>query len=217
MKTTLYEVLEVSENASKEVIEKAYKVLAKKYHPDLQTSENKQMADKKMKEINEAYDILRDDLKRKSYDEKLKNEREIERKLNIQETTDNSSQMTEEEQKYRQMQRKKYEEELLRRQRQMEQNMQEQYENAYYQYLRSLGYRIKESWTWEKTKKLFLTIAIMTAILLVLWIFPPTHKIMLNVYEGNAIIKVIVDIVLGIIEAFFKAIGSGFQSLFNGW
>lgn len=33
---TLYEVLEVSENASKEIIEKAYKVLAKKYHPDLQ-------------------------------------------------------------------------------------------------------------------------------------------------------------------------------------
>mgnify|MGYP004462013251 CR=1 FL=1 len=34
--TTLYELLEVSENASKEIIEKAYKVLAKKYHPDLQ-------------------------------------------------------------------------------------------------------------------------------------------------------------------------------------
>ena len=33
---TLYEILEVSENASIEVIEKAYKVLAKKYHPDLQ-------------------------------------------------------------------------------------------------------------------------------------------------------------------------------------
>lgn len=33
---TLYEVLEVSENASTEIIEKAYKVLAKKYHPDLQ-------------------------------------------------------------------------------------------------------------------------------------------------------------------------------------
>ena len=34
---TLYEVLEVSENASAEIIEKAYKVLAKKYHPDLQS------------------------------------------------------------------------------------------------------------------------------------------------------------------------------------
>ena len=33
---TLYEILEVSEKASQEVIEKAYKVLVKKYHPDLQ-------------------------------------------------------------------------------------------------------------------------------------------------------------------------------------
>ena len=67
---TLYEILEVSENASKEVIEKAYRVLAKKYHPDLQTPENKQMAEAKMKQINEAYDILSDELKRKEYDEK---------------------------------------------------------------------------------------------------------------------------------------------------
>ena len=56
---TLYEVLEVSEKASKEVIEKAYKVLVKKYHPDLQDASNKEEADKKMKEINEAYSILR--------------------------------------------------------------------------------------------------------------------------------------------------------------
>ena len=41
MKKTLYDILEVSEKASKEVIEKAYRVLAKKYHPDLQTDENK--------------------------------------------------------------------------------------------------------------------------------------------------------------------------------
>ena len=35
-----YEILEVSQNASPEVIEKAYKALVKKYHPDLQTKEN---------------------------------------------------------------------------------------------------------------------------------------------------------------------------------
>ena len=48
-----YEILEVSKNASKEVIEKAYKVLAKKYHPDLQQEiSEKQLAEKKMKLIN---------------------------------------------------------------------------------------------------------------------------------------------------------------------
>lgn len=43
---TLYEILEVSETASKEIIEKAYKVLAKKYHPDLQPQEQKENAEK---------------------------------------------------------------------------------------------------------------------------------------------------------------------------
>ena len=54
----LYEILEVSEKASKEVIDKAYHVLAKKYHPDLQQGEAKQKAEEKMKQINAAYEIL---------------------------------------------------------------------------------------------------------------------------------------------------------------
>ena len=57
-----YEILQVSHNASKEVIEKAYKVLAKKYHPDLQTSYTaKTYAEQRLKEINEAYNVLSDD------------------------------------------------------------------------------------------------------------------------------------------------------------
>ena len=77
--STLYDILEVSEKASKEVIEKAYRVLAKKYHPDLQQPENKKNAEIKMKEINEAYDILSDDTKRKAYDEELARKRDIEK------------------------------------------------------------------------------------------------------------------------------------------
>ena len=64
-KGTFYEVLEVSENASGEIIEKAYKVLAKKYHPDLQPQEKKQEAENKMKQLNEAYSILSDENKRR--------------------------------------------------------------------------------------------------------------------------------------------------------
>lgn len=75
-KNTLYEVLEVSENASAEVIEKAYKVLAKKYHPDLQSEANKKSAENKMKKINEAYDVLGNEEKRKEYDKVLEQERE---------------------------------------------------------------------------------------------------------------------------------------------
>ncbi len=54
-----YEILEIKENASKEEIKKAYRELAKKYHPD-QYGDNplKDLAEEKMIEINEAYDYL---------------------------------------------------------------------------------------------------------------------------------------------------------------
>lgn len=84
MKKTLYDILEVSEKASKEVIEKAYRVLAKKYHPDLQIDENKIKAESKMKEINEAYNVLSDELSRKKYDEKLASDREREKQEELE-------------------------------------------------------------------------------------------------------------------------------------
>ena len=66
-----YEILEVNPRASKEVIEKAYKVLAKKYHPDLYTGEKKLYAERKIKEINAAYNILSDEFLREQYDYEL--------------------------------------------------------------------------------------------------------------------------------------------------
>ena len=71
MKKNYYELLEVNQNASPEIIEKAYKVLVKKYHPDLQEAEKKAFFEQKLKEINEAYDILSNTEKRKQYDIEL--------------------------------------------------------------------------------------------------------------------------------------------------
>jgi len=62
-----YDVLGVSKNATKEEIKKAYKGLAKKYHPDLNKSNPD--AEKKFKEINEAASILGDDEKRQQYNQ----------------------------------------------------------------------------------------------------------------------------------------------------
>ena len=45
MNKNYYEILEVDKNASAEVIEKAYKALVKKYHPDLQEEKNKALAE----------------------------------------------------------------------------------------------------------------------------------------------------------------------------
>lgn len=62
-----YEILEVSTNASKEVIKNAYRALSKKYHPD-RNKENLELAEEKLKEINVAYETLIDDEKRLQYD-----------------------------------------------------------------------------------------------------------------------------------------------------
>ena len=70
-----YEILEVNEHASREIIEKAYKVLIKKYHPDLYKGEKKQFAEKKARDINEAYRILSDDFLREQYDVELQKEK----------------------------------------------------------------------------------------------------------------------------------------------
>ncbi len=66
-----YDELEVSQKASKEVIEKAYKVLAKKYHPDSTTESDRAAAEERFKAISEAYNTLSDDFKRKEYDKEL--------------------------------------------------------------------------------------------------------------------------------------------------
>jgi molecular chaperone DnaJ len=63
-----YKILGVERNASKDEIKRAYKRLAKKYHPDL-NPQNKKEAEKKFKEISEAYEVLMDDEKRSLYDQ----------------------------------------------------------------------------------------------------------------------------------------------------
>ena len=63
-----YKILEVDPAASSEVIEKAYKTLAKKYHPDRHTGDAEAW-NERMRVINEAYAVLSNPRKRKFYDE----------------------------------------------------------------------------------------------------------------------------------------------------
>lgn len=62
-----YQVLGVEKGASKDDLKKAYRKLAMKYHPD-RNQDNKE-AEQKFKEVNEAYDVLKDDQKRAAYDQ----------------------------------------------------------------------------------------------------------------------------------------------------
>lgn len=63
-----YEILGVEKTATPDEIKKAYRSLAKKYHPDVST-EPKDVAEAKFKELSEAYEVLSDPEKRKMYDQ----------------------------------------------------------------------------------------------------------------------------------------------------
>lgn len=246
---TLYEVLEVSENASEEVIEKAYKVLAKKYHPDLQSQDKKQIAENKMKQINEAYEILGNETKRKEYDIKLEQERSKKKLENQSQSnsrtydeynqyksqntysqydsdgynthnqynSDNSHNMKTDDFDY-EKERLKYEkklqkEEAIQRKR-MQESLNEEYQNAYYDYLRSLGFKVKRGWSKESIKDFFMVILILVVIFVILWFIPPTHDWMVNFYEGNPILKTIIDIIIAIVTGIFKGIWNFITGLF---
>ncbi|MDQ7030897.1 MAG: molecular chaperone DnaJ [Ardenticatenia bacterium] len=64
-KRDYYEILGISRNATKEEIRRAYRRLARQYHPDVNKSPE---AEERFKEINEAYEVLSDDEKRAMYD-----------------------------------------------------------------------------------------------------------------------------------------------------
>ena len=63
-----YEILGVNKSATDDELKKAFRKLAKKYHPDA-NPDNKAEAEKKFKEVNEAYEVLSDPQKRKMYDQ----------------------------------------------------------------------------------------------------------------------------------------------------
>ena len=221
--SNLYEILEVSEKASKEVIDKAYHVLVKKYHPDLQQGEEKQNAEEKMKKINEAYEVLSNEKKRKEYDISLEEQRKQEKII--------------EEQK-RNQQINEYEQERIQEQLENQayyrnekqninkntnennnyQNIQKEinraYANAYNNYLRSLGYKVKEPWTFKRFLELLKVLAILTIIILIIWFFPPTHKLLIEFYENNFIIKTIVNIISNIFQGIWNGIRNFVIELF---
>ena len=184
-----YEILEVDKNASEEVIEKAYKTLAKKYHPDLQNNSNCQ---DKMRQINEAYEILSNDFKRREYDEKIKRQSVSIEEYNriIQENN-----------------RLKKDLKRVANQREMSQNQERLEEMSimqrYYEQIKKatkqpqMRYeRKKTKISLEKIKKIVIYIAILIVIGLALAIVPFTRKFFINLYNNNVIIKLLVDTIV---------------------
>lgn len=194
-----YELLEVSENASPEVIEKAYKALAKKYHPDLQPDEKKQEAENKIKMINEAYEILSNKEKKQRYDEQLRIQKlKEEQKRPIKKPQTNQSQDYDNFQnEYNRVMNEAY-----------KNAYQNAYNQAYINSLKNMGYQIKyERPLTEKIKTLFATIlAIIVFIIIcfILWQIPFIKNYFIDLYNNNDIFKILVDIISHILRSFMS-------------
>ena len=206
-----YEILEVDKNASQEVIEKAYRTLAKKYHPDLQQGQQQQVYAEKMKIINEAYDVLANMEKRQQYNEKLENERiQMERMRYEQMQNEAFSR----EQQERIMQENYALKQQLNRMgannkevdegtivnmsrilnQQINAARKQAYHDAYIQDLKNRGYKIKYKHDLKYYLKLIVVLAITAFICFLIYQIPPVKHFFAELYNENAVFQMIVDI-----------------------
>ena len=187
MDKNYYEILQINKNASPEIIEKAYKTLAKKYHPDLQDEAHKKESEEKFKIINEAYQTLSNPQLKASYDQNmmdnnisqeqyeemykqnqiLKNElNNLHRQQNNQNANPNNN-MYNNTNSTQDTPEKRYKRDL-EYEKQLERARQQAYHDAYIQDLKNRGYKIRYKKTFkEYLKNLF---ALCIAILFLIFI-----------------------------------------------
>lgn len=207
-----YEILEINKNASQDVIEKVYKVLVKKYHPDLQSSpEGKAKCEAKIKEINEAYDVLSNDAKRKEYDDELNRNAEEEKvAMNNAHHIQNENIQTQEvvHENVVPQQPPVYSspqynpEELKRRMEQQQQDYQnainKAYHDAYIQDLKNRGYKIKYKKTWNERLRSLIALLITIGVVLLIFQIPFVKNYFQSFYNENEIFRNIIDGITGL-------------------
>ncbi len=208
MEKNYYQILQIDKEASQDIIEKAYKTLAKKYHPDLQAEENKKNAENILKKINEAYEVLSNPSKREAYNktieqstisqeqykeiihqnEYLKNK--LKNNSSVQNSNSNNN-LNFENYYNKKIQDLEYQENLQKAR-------QRAYYDAYIQDLKSRGYKIKYKKTLKEYLKnlisLIITIFIISISFFILWQIPIVKRFLLELYNENQIIKGIIDI-----------------------
>lgn len=210
-----YEILEVDKNASQEVIEKAYKALAKKYHPDLQQGIKKQEYAEKMKKINEAYDVLSDRFKREQYNQELQSKQEQNQTISKEE----QERIIQENYALKQQlnkignNRNNYnnqpmdEGSIINMSRVLEQQIKtaqrQAYHDAYIQDMKNRGYKIRYKHDLKYYLKLLLVIAIIIFILFLIYQIPVVKNFFGDLYRENILFKAIVDIFKNTFSATF--------------
>ena len=224
MEENYYEILEVNKNASPEIIEKAYKTLVKKYHPDLQEDNMKKIYEEKIKKINEAYDILSNSEKRKNYDLNLNNtiissddynnlineninlKKEInylKNNLNdIQKNINNNYNNSNNKNNYNNtehMNNNSYNN-YNKNQENINNAYTKAYYDAYIQDLKNRGYKIKYKKTWKDFVAFILTIFVILFVGFILWQIPFTRRFLISLYEENPIVNLFINFILNIFK-----------------
>lgn len=198
MEKNYYEILEVDKNASKEIIDKAYKTLAKRYHPDLQTQEGKEQKEEMMKKVNEAYDVLSEENKRTAYNQQLASQNvsmdEYQKILLENELL--KQQLETARQNNRVYQQNTYSNE----QRNTTPNVGQQtnftanqpYQNPYVQTRRQ--YRTRRRLTFKQLIKIIGVIVGVILLCALIYQIPPVKEYFNNMYEENIFFKALVNI-----------------------
>lgn len=196
-----YDILEVNKNASPEIIEKAYKTLIKKYHPDLQKNELKNEYEEKIKKINEAYEILSDTEKRKIYNLNLKNTEfsiddynnlyneniNLKREINYLKNKINTN-------SYNNLQKNTYDDSLNNIENEINKKINNAVNKAYYdtyiQDLKNRGYKK----TLKDCIALILTFLIIALLIFILWHVPFINNYLINLYKENVALQFIINL-----------------------
>ena len=203
-----YKILEVDKNASPEVIEKAYKALVKKYHPDLQESNMRQNAEERIKLINEAYEVLSNPISKAKYDETLsktelseedfdrlsKENKNLHDEINNLKYHSNVNYNNTQQNSYQQVDLQNEYEKQLKYENELQQARQKAYHDAYIQDLKNRGYKIKYKKSPKDYLKNILALLITIGILFILWHIPFIHDFFMNTFNENPIFQAIMNI-----------------------
>lgn len=246
---TVYNLLEVDENASQEEIEKAYRRLVMEYHKDPKLNEDENNAREMiLNKLKIAYEILSDEEKRSRYDKDLAQKRaeeliqnvsveqvaeekvledtktepeqvteQVKEKPKIQpvenkvvyevkkeeqyEDVPEEAVLTDEEKKRLKKAAQKEFKNNLKRAQKAEEEYNKAYNEAYNDYLRKLGYTVKEPWTFKRVRNLIISLLVIILICVLIWNIPITRNLLIRIYEENIVIKSFVDIIVMIFDA----------------
>ena len=237
---TIYELLDVEEDASKEEIESAYSRLVLEYRQDIKFDEKTNKENEViLNRLKLAYEILTDDAKRKRYDNDLaqkraeslienvvvsepKQEEIVEKSDGVIQSNETNAESYEEKEPSKEVYTEKVQEvksdeveetltdkekseirkaaqkefkQKLKKVKQAEAEYNEAYNKAYNDYLRKMGYKVEEPWTFKRVRNLIISILVLILVIIILWNIPPVKKMLNNLYEENFIIKAIVDLI----------------------